>query len=188
MTYSFERDERRRAVLLRMLIDFCENEQEARLYHREIIRAARCCQVFKLWGLRNGKRINNFKKMVHLLDRLDEEIKKEIHWMELNLGEWVGNTYLSVGITLFGENNPFYKFRTLLTREIERGPEIQGSEEIYFRKIYWSWLALIYEEASGKRAATAKNKAGQICGRFAKFVYVASLFSRRCLEGKSGHD
>ncbi|MDN3625598.1 hypothetical protein [Methylobacterium isbiliense] len=118
--------------------------------------------------------MSSLQKALKLCDDLISEIEKNRSWITARLDICSCPVIGAEEIVLGGPDCPLTAFRSLLAEAIESEPDYSGREALYFRRRFWIWLTLIYEEATSRRAAVSKDKDGAVTGNFVRYILTVS--------------
>ncbi|MCJ2051263.1 hypothetical protein [Methylobacterium sp. J-070] len=144
-------------------------------YGEEIIQAVSRYRRERRVGLRSKARSKKLNLIVDLCDELMAELADSRDWLDANLDP-AASEDVDFEAIIQDDFSPLRALRNGVKTALEEVPVQSGKEAVYFRRRFWIRLAMIYEDATERRAATSKNKDGNIQGDFVRMVIAVSEY------------
>ncbi|MCJ2102757.1 hypothetical protein [Methylobacterium sp. E-046] len=138
-------------------------------YGDEIVQAISKYRRERRVGFKSKARARKINRVVLLCDELMNEVAESRDWLDANI-EIIDQDGVDIEAIIQGEASPLRALRDRVKAALEEAPDQSGKEAVYFRRRFWCRLALIYEDATERRAATSKNKDGSIQGDFVRMI------------------
>ncbi|MCJ2018612.1 hypothetical protein MKK84_14395 [Methylobacterium sp. E-065] len=138
-------------------------------YGDEIVQAIRKYRRERRVGVNNKARFKKLNLIVDLCDELIVQLEDSRDWLDANMDPVTADG-VDFEAIIQDDFSPLRAMRDSLKTALEEAPVQTGKEAVHFRRRLWIRLAMIYEDATERRAATSKNKDGNIQGDFVRMV------------------